>query len=136
MYALCLNAQRALLCAVAVGSGSVSELTVYPRTIVELAILRHAHGIILAHNHPSGDPLPSQPDIETTEAIRAALQSVHVGLLDHIIVGDGYLYSFSAQAVLRLAGDRAEVLSTEDYGLSRAQQVAAARIVSEEYGRT
>ena len=81
MYALCLNAQRALLCAVAVGSGSVSELTVYPRTIVELAILRHAHGIILAHNHPSGDPLPSQPDIETTEAIRAALDHDGVSVI-------------------------------------------------------
>ena len=132
LYALCLSTQLTLLCARPVGSGSLNELTVYPRTIVELALLQHAHCVVLAHNHPSGDPLPSQADAETTETVRAALQSVHIGLLDHIVVGDGYLYSFSAQSVLRLVGDGVETLTAEEYERQRAARSAAA-IVSEEY---
>ena len=71
MFVLCLSAQRTLLSARPVGSGSLSEMTIYPRTIVELAILQHAHSVILVHNHPSGDPTPSQADADTTESIRA-----------------------------------------------------------------
>ena len=94
--------------------------------------MQHAHCVVLAHNHPSGDPLPSQADAETTETVRAALQSVHIGLLDHIVVGDGYLYSFSAQSVLRAVGDGVETLTAEEYERQRAARSAAA-IVSEEY---
>ena len=124
MFVLCLSAQRTLLSARPVGSGSLSELTIYPRTIVELAILQHAHSVILVHNHPSGDPTPSQADADTTESIRTALESIHVPLLDHIIVGDGYLYSFAAQAVLHPVGESIEVLSTGDYALRRREQLA------------
>lgn len=133
MYVLCLNAQRTLISARPVGSGSLSELTIYPRTIVELAILQHAHSIILVHNHPSGDPTPSQADADTTEAVRAALASVHITLLDHIIVGDGYLYSFSAQTILHPVGDSIEVLSTGDYTLRRREQTPPLAVVMEEY---
>lgn len=133
MFVLCLSAQRTLLSARPVGSGSLSELTIYPRTIVELAILQHAHSVILVHNHPSGDPTPSQADADTTESIRAALQSIHIPLLDHIIVGDGYLYSFTAQAVLHPVGESIEVLSTGDYTLRRQEQTPSLAVVMEEY---
>ena len=108
----------------------------YPRVIVEQALLQRAHSVILVHNHPSGDPTPSQADANTTEAVRAALSSVHIALLDHMIVGDGYLYSFSAQAVLHPIGESIEVLSTGDYCIRRREQAPSLAVVMEEYHGT
>lgn len=136
MYLLCLNAVRTLISAKPIGSGSIAELTVYPRVIVEQALLQRAHSVILVHNHPSGDPTPSQADADTTEAVRAALSSVHIALLDHMIVGDGYLYSFSAQAVLHPIGESIEVLSTGDYCIRRREQAPSLAVVMEEYHGT
>ena len=89
--------------------------------------------MILVHNHPSGDPTPSQADADTTEAMRTALASVQIALLDHIVVGDGYLYSFSAQAILHPIGESIEVLSVGDYGIRRREQSPALAVVMEEY---
>lgn len=115
MYALCLNAQQALICARVIALGSLSELTVYPRTVLDLAVETHAHSIILAHNHPSGDPLPSEADIATTESVRQALLQIGVELWDHIIVGDGYAFSISAGCVLRQVGKLIDTLTVADY---------------------
>ena len=133
MYLLCLNAQRTLISAKRISSGSIAELTVYPRVIIEQALLQRAHSVILVHNHPSGDPTPSQADADTTEAMRTALASVQIALLDHIVVGDGYLYSFSAQAILHPIGESIEVLSVGDYGIRRREQSPALAVVMEEY---
>lgn len=133
MLVLCLNAQRALIGTIPVGSGSISELTVYPRTIVEQALLKRAHSVILVHNHPSGDPTPSQADMDTTEAVRAALSSVHIALLDHIVVGDDYVYSFSAESILHLIGDSIEVLTADSYSVRRREQAPTLAVVMEEY---
>lgn len=117
MYLLCLNAQRMVLSAKPIGTGSLAELTVYPRTVAEQALLHRAHSVILVHNHPSGDPTPSSADADTTRAVQAALASVHIALIDHIVVGDGYVYSFSAQAMLHPIVETVEVLSPGEYTL-------------------
>ena len=67
--------------------GSLAKATVYPREIVKLALARNAAAIICTHNHPSGDPLPSQSDITLTKHLRNALDLVDVRILDHIVVG-------------------------------------------------
>jgi len=80
-----LNRQNRLL-GYEVSVGAVDRAAVYPPNIAELAITRHASGVIMAHNHPGGELEPSREDIDTTLQVLRALETVHVRLLDHIIV--------------------------------------------------
>ena len=75
-------------------TGTVNRSVVYPRKIVERALYNHAVGIVVAHNHPSGTLQPSQDDREITKAIKEALKTVDIALLDHIIIGNNDYYSF------------------------------------------
>ncbi|WP_299132164.1 DNA repair protein RadC [uncultured Amaricoccus sp.] len=67
--------------------GTVNHVPVYPREVAKRALELGATAIILVHNHPSGDPTPSQPDIDMTEAIDAACHAIGVEVFDHIIIG-------------------------------------------------
>ncbi len=67
--------------------GTLDGASVYPREIVKLALQRNAAAVILVHNHPSGDPEPSQADRLLTERLKEALGLVGVRTLDHIVVG-------------------------------------------------
>ncbi|TVO31886.1 DNA repair protein RadC [Vibrio algivorus] len=67
--------------------GTVNAASVYPREVVKAALSLNAAAIIIAHNHPSGDPEPSSADITITGRIRQACELVDVRLLDHIVVG-------------------------------------------------
>ena len=75
-------------------AGTVNRSVVYPRKIVERALYNHAVGVIIAHNHPSGALQPSQEDRDITKAIKEALKTVDIALLDHIIVGNNEYFSF------------------------------------------
>ncbi len=79
---------KLLFCGV-VNEGSVNSCDIYIRKLVEYAIKYNSSMAILAHNHPSGIALPSKNDIETTFAVKEALNLVGVKLIDHIIVADG-----------------------------------------------
>jgi DNA repair protein RadC len=68
-------------------SGTVDHTPVYPREVVKRALELGASALILVHNHPSGDPTPSQADIEMTATIIAAAAALSVTVHDHIIVG-------------------------------------------------
>jgi DNA repair protein RadC len=71
--------------------GTVDHTPVYPREVVKRALELSATAIILVHNHPSGDPTPSQTDIEMTKQVAAVAKPLGVLLYDHIIVGkDGH----------------------------------------------
>lgn len=77
-------------------SGTNNAANVYPREIVRRALDINAAGVILAHNHPSGDVNPSQADISITRTVQNALQVIYCKVLDHIVVaGDGKTYSFA-----------------------------------------
>lgn len=67
--------------------GSVDRVKVETRTIVREAVRQRASGVILAHNHPSGDSRPSEKDVEVTTEVEEALETVGVKLLDHVVVG-------------------------------------------------
>lgn len=67
--------------------GGVSSVIVNPRQIVKRAILLDAQSIIMAHNHPSGDPSPSAADVEVTRDVKRAAEAVEIRLLDHLIIG-------------------------------------------------
>lgn len=65
--------------------GTIDHAPIYPREIVKSALKHHAAYIVLAHNHPSGEPQPSKPDIEITRKLRDALDLVNIKLIDHIV---------------------------------------------------
>lgn len=68
--------------------GTATSTLVSPKEIFRGAILSGATAIIVAHNHPSGDPSPSQADITVTRSLREAAKIIDIELLDHVVVGD------------------------------------------------
>ena len=80
--------------------GTVNHTPVYPREVVKRALELHASALILAHNHPSGDPAPSREDIAMTREIKAAADALGLLLHDHVVVGNGTILSFRAQGLL------------------------------------
>lgn len=69
--------------------GSLTGVEVHPREVFKPAILDSAAAVIIAHNHPSGDPSPSRQDVELTARLRAVGETHGIVLVDHVIVGDG-----------------------------------------------
>ncbi|MBF6057603.1 MULTISPECIES: RadC family protein [Thiomicrorhabdus] len=95
---LLLNQQHQMIRYVTLFEGTLNQATVHPREILKLALDENAAAVILAHNHPSGDPTPSQADIKLTEAIGEALRLVDIRCLDHLIIGDkGRWHSMAQQ---------------------------------------
>ncbi len=78
-----------------VSVGSLTASIVTPRELFKSAILESAAAVIISHNHPSGDPAPSQDDIRLTERISKAGEILGIKLLDHVIIGELGSYSFS-----------------------------------------
>ncbi len=101
LYVLLRDARRALLNKELVGKGTLNQLLMHPREIFCAAIRHRAHSVIVAHNHPSGDPSPSVSDIEMTQLLRSAGQVVGIPLIDHVIIGSGKrFFSFRACGLL------------------------------------
>lgn len=71
-----------------VGVGIIDSVLVHPREVFRAAIVAAAHAVIVAHNHPSGDPSPSEADIRTTKDLVRAGQLLRVELLDHVVIGE------------------------------------------------
>ena len=89
-----LDSQHKVLDCSVIFSGTIDGASIYPREIVKAALFANASAVILAHNHPSGQPEPSAADKRITERIKSALALVDIRILDHIIVGDS-CYSFA-----------------------------------------
>ena len=107
VWVLCLDRKNKLIRAEAVTSGTATGSLVHPREVFRPAIRHGATAVILAHNHPSGDPSPSSADLRVTKKICHAAQHVGIDLHDHVILGEpdsdpsgiGY-YSFSDTGLL------------------------------------
>ena len=97
---LFLDNRNRLLADEAQARGTVDHTPVYPREVAKRALELHATALILVHNHPSGDPTPSRPDIEMTREVKAALATISVVVHDHIIVGNGDWISFRKEGLL------------------------------------
>lgn len=80
--------------------GTVDHVPVYPREIVKRALELNASALILVHNHPSGDPTPSQSDIDMTAQILAACEALSLTLHDHLIIGKSRELSFRAEGYI------------------------------------
>lgn len=80
--------------------GTVDHVPVYPREVVRRALQLNASALILVHNHPSGDPTPSEADIAMTHQIEAAAMTMGITLHDHIIIGKSCEISFRSEGHL------------------------------------
>jgi len=85
---LFMDAQNRVLEWVEMFKGSVAQTTVHPREVVKEALRLNAVGVVLVHNHPSGDTRPSSQDINLTQELRKILGVIDVRVLDHLIVGE------------------------------------------------
>jgi DNA repair protein RadC len=85
--AVMLNTRRKLIRVEKISQGTLNQLLVHPREVFRAAIAANAAAIVLVHNHPSGDPHPSEADIRTTRDIIRAGQLLKIDVLDHIILG-------------------------------------------------
>ena len=75
--------------------GSVASVNISPRDIVAKALKKNASGVIMIHNHPSGDPRPSDNDIEATKRVKTACDAVGISLHEHLIITPSDFYSFA-----------------------------------------
>ncbi|MSU21637.1 MAG: JAB domain-containing protein [Pedosphaera sp.] len=82
-----LNTRRKLIRTEQISQGTLDTLLVHPREVFKLAIAANASAIVLVHNHPSGDPTPSEADIKVTRDLIRAGQLMKIEVLDHIILG-------------------------------------------------
>lgn len=80
--------------------GTLSHTSVYPREVVKAALRRNAAGVMLAHNHPSGEAAPSDADLRLTSALTQALSLVDVRVVDHFIVAGNHIHSFAEHGQL------------------------------------
>ena len=83
-----------------VSIGSLTVSIVHPREVYKWAISKSAHSIIVLHNHPSGDPSPSQEDLKITTRLKQVGELIGIPLLDHIIIGDGIYRSLKEESYL------------------------------------
>ena len=89
-----LNSKNKVIGTEVVSEGSLSSSIVHPREVYGPAILHHAAAIMVAHNHPSGDPKPSTEDKEATRPLSRSGKVLGIPMIDHVIIGDGNYYSF------------------------------------------
>ena len=82
------------------GKGTVDHVPVYPREVIKRALDLNASALILVHNHPSGDPTPSNADIDMTETIQRACEGMGITLHDHLIIGKSTEVSFKSEGYL------------------------------------
>ncbi|MBP3270513.1 MAG: DNA repair protein RadC [Bacteroidales bacterium] len=82
-----------------ISMGGLSATVVDPRLVVRKALEKRASGILMVHNHPSGNPMPGKDDIEETAAMKRAAGTFSISLLDHIIICDDRFFSFSNDRV-------------------------------------
>lgn len=92
---LALNSQNALIAAEEIQRGSVNRTAVFPRLVVEACLKHRATAVILAHNHPGGDPSPSSADRQLTRRLKRLLNDLDIQVHDHIIVAGLAYYSFA-----------------------------------------
>ncbi len=93
-HVLLLNTQNEVLRDLLVTRGTLDASLVHPREVFRAAVMEAAASVILVHNHPSGDPTPSEEDLAVTEELRRAGLTLGIDVLDHVVVGEGRYVSF------------------------------------------
>lgn len=100
LYMMALGTKNNVLGCMEISHGSINTSIVHPRELFKRALLLNAVSIVIAHNHPSGDPAPSREDINITERIKECGHILGIELLDHIIVGDNKFLSLKERGLI------------------------------------
>lgn len=95
-----LDARNQIISYEVVSIGTLTASLVHPREVFVGALLNKAAGIIVAHNHPTGETGPSKEDRETTRRLVAAGELLGVPVLDHLVIGDGTYFSFKERGLI------------------------------------
>jgi DNA repair protein RadC len=96
-----LDGKNKIIKDVTLTEGTLTKSIVHPREVIKEAITESAAALVLIHNHPSGEPQPSQDDIEITNRIISVCELVGIRILDHIIIGDNNYFSFFNEGLIR-----------------------------------
>ncbi len=100
LIGLYLDAQNCLLHRETLSIGTLNTTRTHPREVLQPAIVHHALGFILVHNHPSGNLTPSQDDVAFTRAMRKAAELMGIDLYDHLVVARGGFVSLREKGLL------------------------------------
>ena len=95
-----LNSKNNVLGIRVISEGSLNSSVVHPREVFHEAIVNHAASIICAHNHPSGDPTPSNEDLSLTNTLAESSKFIGIPVIDHIVIGDSIYFSFKEHGYL------------------------------------
>ena len=87
LLTILVNTRHRLIRIEEVSKGSLNESIAHPREILRPAFIHSAYGVILVHNHPSGDPSPSQADRELTRRLQEVCAKLQIELIDHVVIG-------------------------------------------------
>lgn len=101
LVVICLNARQRITAVVETGVPEINSVLLSPRSIVDIALRYKAVNLIIAHNHPSGNVMPSESDIAMTIDIKHMLKSIDIELVDHIIIANNKAYSFYMKSEIR-----------------------------------
>ncbi|MET0500314.1 MAG: DNA repair protein RadC [Candidatus Binatia bacterium] len=99
-YVILLNNKNRKIREVRISEGSLTASLVHPREVYNPVIRESAAAVIFVHNHPSGDPAPSQEDIEITRRLKEVGEVMGVRVLDHVVIGHDRYFSFSDRGML------------------------------------
>lgn len=97
---LLLDTKLKLLREVKVSEGILNQALIHPREVFKEAIKESAYALILVHNHPSGDPSPSEQDIDITQKLKKASEILEIPILDHVIIGEGLYFSMKERGII------------------------------------
>ena len=111
IYMLCLDQAGHVLHRTLLYTGTVDQVALPPRTVVETALRHHAHAVILAHNHPSGIPEPSQADLDVTRRIGTALYMIGIKLVDHLVFAGRSAFSIKRECMIESGMDELSYVS-------------------------
>lgn len=106
-YTMHMNSRNQVIGLEEVHRGTATDVGVHPREVFKAAILNNAASIVIAHNHPSGDPSPSADDRNLTRRLTEVGRAMGIPVMDHVIVGADKCYSFLAQGEMGDKGSRA-----------------------------
>ena len=105
-YAIHLDAKNKVIGVDMVSQGTMDSSPVHPREVYKPAILNSASSVIFVHAHPSGDSGPSNSDREITGMLKEAGKLIGIGVLDHVIIGNGSYYSFADKGEFPIQSDK------------------------------
>jgi DNA repair protein RadC len=100
-FMLLMNTKNQVIKEIMISKGSLSSSLVHPREVFKEAIKESAAAVMFVHNHPSGDPKPSNDDIAITHRLKEVGDLIGIRLLDHIIIGAKHYYSFADEGIIQ-----------------------------------